>query len=548
MDYYKLFNLEKEPFSNAPDPDFFYRSRMHAKCLMDLEIVLRLRRGLSIVHGEVGTGKTTLCRQLIRYLSDDDAMQVHLVLDPGYENTLLFAQALSGMIAGEEDVLFLKTLGECKERIKHHLFEYGVNRGKIIVLVIDEAQKLPGGCVEFLRELLNYETNEYKLLQIVLFAQDEIAGILDAYPNFADRVAFYQHLGPLDRDDTARLIRFRLQRARSPRDRTPERAGAPVFTAGAIRRIHRLTGGYPRKIIHLSHNVLLLLLVKGKNRATPDIVDQAARNLASVGPLGPGNATPRRRIFLRAGVVAAVAVVVAAVTLAGFVQFVNFSGSPAFLSGNQASRETGNTGNAEDISPSAGASADRGNARGGRVVSALPAPLKNPDPADAAVEPGNATGKPLPAILGEIRIRDNESLWRMMIRIYGSAGENLLERVRESNPDMDDPHLIRPGQNVAFPVLDMRPAGEKRHYRIALKKSADLESAYRFLASAEYAGLELVSFLESPGELSHAVVLKGDFADRNAAAAQLEEMPREIQDAAEVLNLGRTDVHMADLL
>ena len=89
MDYFKILNLKKEPFSNSPEPEFFFQSVKHVGCLQKLELAVRLRRGLSVVVGEVGTGKTTLCRQLIlRFAaSEEDKKQIetHLILDPSFE-------------------------------------------------------------------------------------------------------------------------------------------------------------------------------------------------------------------------------------------------------------------------------------------------------------------------------------------------------------------------------------------------------------------------------------------------------------------------------
>jgi len=82
MEYFKLLNLDKEPFSNSPDPDYFFKSRQHNECLQKLELSLRLRRGLNVVIGEVGTGKTTLCRQMIKKFSRDEQFETHLILDP----------------------------------------------------------------------------------------------------------------------------------------------------------------------------------------------------------------------------------------------------------------------------------------------------------------------------------------------------------------------------------------------------------------------------------------------------------------------------------
>ena len=82
MDYFSILNLKQEPFSNSPDPDFFFHSREHQECLQKLELSIILRRGLNVIIGDVGTGKTTLCRQLIRRFAKRNEITTHLILDP----------------------------------------------------------------------------------------------------------------------------------------------------------------------------------------------------------------------------------------------------------------------------------------------------------------------------------------------------------------------------------------------------------------------------------------------------------------------------------
>ena len=141
MDYFTLLNLDREPFSNSPDPDFFFQSRQHVQCLQKLELALRLKRGINIVIGPVGSGKTTLCRRLLNTLSADPSMEAHLVLDPSFSTPLDFLKRICTMLLDQatDD----NDAHRLKERIKHHLYEKGVNQQKTIILIIDEGQKLP---------------------------------------------------------------------------------------------------------------------------------------------------------------------------------------------------------------------------------------------------------------------------------------------------------------------------------------------------------------------------------------------------------------------
>ena len=174
MEYFNILSLTKEPFSNSPDPEFFFHSRNHLDCLQKLELSLLLRRGLNVIIGDVGSGKTTLCRQLIRRFSQKVEIETHLILDPLFLNASEFLATVTEMFTGKKPPVGSNDW-QIKEQIKQHLFRKGVDENKTIVLIIDEGQKIPAFCLEILREFLNYETNEYKLLQIVIFAQKEFA-------------------------------------------------------------------------------------------------------------------------------------------------------------------------------------------------------------------------------------------------------------------------------------------------------------------------------------------------------------------------------------
>ena len=252
MSYYRVLGLDKEPFSTSPDPTFFFRSSSHIQALNRLEIAIRLRRGLSLILGDVGIGKTTLARTLVSQFQDDEGFLFHMIFDPSYESEYQFLQHLCRLFGVRP--LFKSTL-DCREAIEHYLFQRGVTEGKTVILVIDEGQKLSLDMLENLRVLLNYETNEYKLLQVVIFAQMELLPRLTRVKNFIDRVALKYIVNPLGEDETAQLIQFRLEQAGL-------RDGASVFAPEAIRTIHRFTQGYPRQIAMFCHNALEELVMR----------------------------------------------------------------------------------------------------------------------------------------------------------------------------------------------------------------------------------------------------------------------------------------------
>lgn len=252
MSYYKVFGLEKEPFSTSPDPEFFYHSSSHESALKRLEIAIRLRRGLSLVIGDIGTGKTTLLRTLLGAFKEEGDYIFHMILDPSYKSEYQFLFALVKMF---DIIPAVRSTLDFKEALEKYLFQKGVVEGKTIILLIDEAQKITLENLEVLRMLLNYETNEYKLLQLVIMAQVELLPRINRIHNFMDRVALKYTINPLDESETKRLIEFRLKKA-------GYRGQRNLFTDEAIKLIYQHTQGYPRRIAMLCHDALEALIMK----------------------------------------------------------------------------------------------------------------------------------------------------------------------------------------------------------------------------------------------------------------------------------------------
>jgi general secretion pathway protein A len=273
MSYYSALGLSKEPFSNSPDPDFFYESTEHKAALMRLLVEIRLRRGLSVILGDVGVGKTTLSRKLFQMLKERSDILFYMILDPTADSDELFLESLvrtfniRDQIQGEPSIL------DYKEAIKKYLFQKSVDENKTVVLVVDEAQKLNADSLEILRVLLNYETNEYKLLQLVLFSQMELLPRIKEIKNFFDRIVLKYVINPLDERETADLINFRLHHSGF----SPE---MKLFTDDAVSEIHHYSQGYPRKINLICHNALRSLITGNKTLIDGSLIrDLVARSV-----------------------------------------------------------------------------------------------------------------------------------------------------------------------------------------------------------------------------------------------------------------------------
>lgn len=275
MGYYRVLGFDREPFSTSPDPEFFYSSPEHDRALTNTLIEIRLKRGLSVVLGDVGTGKTTLSRKLVQDLKQREDCLFHIMLDPTFENRTEFTQSLVKNF-GITLEMPQPTLTDLREAIERFLFQKGVVEQKTVVLIIDEAQKLDPMSMEVLRLLMNYETNQFKLLQLVLLGQTELLSSIQRIPNFMDRVSFKTRLNPLDLDQMRELIFFRIEQA-------GYRSRVDLFLEDALREIHQFTQGYPRQVTMLCHKSLKRMLMLNRPVVDRRLVEEILQEEAQFG-------------------------------------------------------------------------------------------------------------------------------------------------------------------------------------------------------------------------------------------------------------------------
>lgn len=266
MSYYRLLGLEKEPFSTSPDPSLFYQAKDHKAALYRLLIALRLKRGLSLILGDVGTGKTTLSRRLYQIISEDAGFDFHIILNPVFQsqNTFLakLAELFHAPIARE-----YPSAADYLDAIEKKLLEVNLKQKKTVVILIDEAQKLDRASLEILRTLLNFETNEYKLVQLVLMSQLELLPKIVGLKNFWDRISLKYILNPLDLSETREMIRFRLRQAGC-------RSKISLFAESAYEPIHAHSEGYPRRITALCHNLLERIVMENRDLVDEEMVSK----------------------------------------------------------------------------------------------------------------------------------------------------------------------------------------------------------------------------------------------------------------------------------
>ena len=270
MSYYRVLGLEKEPFSTSPDPSFFYSSTGHRAALCRLQIAIALKRGLSVMIGDIGTGKTTVSRKLSRALNDDGNVIFRMILNPYFRTEKQFLSRMAALFHVPLPKGRLTSL-DYMEAIERYLFAQGVEQNKTVVLLIDEAQIVPDFVFEVLRILLNYETNEFKILQVVLVGQMELLPRITRMANFWDRVSAKVMLKSLAAGEVRELIDARLRYA-------GYRGTKSMFAPEAVELITKHTEGFPRRVNLFCHNVLEHMVMHDKRRVDLQLVHRVIEN------------------------------------------------------------------------------------------------------------------------------------------------------------------------------------------------------------------------------------------------------------------------------
>src|SRR5947209_7187295 len=263
--YEAYFNLKERPFSISPDPRFFYLTTQHNEALTNCQYMITNRIGPVYVHGDVGTGKTTIARRLYQQLTDDPKYNVAMIISPNLKS----ANALLRLIMKEYDVKTDKKYEGSLQNFGAFLTQQAAGH-KVPVLFIDEAQLLKPDMLELLRFLLNFETNTYKLLQVVLFGQNELATNLESKKELKSRM-YRSALASLNRTDMENMIQFRFQVAGGEKH---------PFTQDGLDELYKFTLGLPREICKVTDMALLRAMVNQTHEVTAEIVRQTAEQLA----------------------------------------------------------------------------------------------------------------------------------------------------------------------------------------------------------------------------------------------------------------------------
>jgi general secretion pathway protein A len=288
--YAEHFGLKREPFSIAPDPRYLFMSDHHREALAHLLYGVRGGGGFVLLTGEIGAGKTTVCRCFLEQVPKH--CNVAYIFNPKLTAIELLKSVCEEFhIPVDKARLIGATVKDFLDPLNGFLLRAHA-AGQNNVLIIDEAQNLSADVLEQLRLLTNLETNERKLLQIILIGQPELRDMLlkPELEQLAQRVTARFHLEPLDENETAHYIKHRLAVAGM--------SGLIPFDRDARRRIHEITRGIPRRINLLCDRSLLGAYATGRDRVDRPIVDKAAREVFDQRERGlAARAGGRRRLW-----------------------------------------------------------------------------------------------------------------------------------------------------------------------------------------------------------------------------------------------------------
>lgn len=284
--YKEYFGFKDEPFSIAPDPQFLYMSERHREALGHLVYGLKTNGGFVLLTGEVGTGKTTVCRCLLEQIPEDSV--VAFVINP----KLTVLELL-------ETVCDELRIDYPHGNLSNKLFIDAINlflldahsKGRKTVLIIDEAQNLSPSVLEQIRLLTNLETNKQKLLQVIMLGQPELKQLLGQpeLRQFAQRITARYHLEPLAQHEIKAYVDHRLAVAGVERR---------LFPAATIKKIYQLSGGIPRLINLLCDRSLLGAYVREQQEISPALLSEAAREIFGEQQRQKTSSTPWRWVFI----------------------------------------------------------------------------------------------------------------------------------------------------------------------------------------------------------------------------------------------------------
>ena len=268
--YLEFYGLAEEPFSAVASPRYLFLTPTHRVALQKTSFVVGGQKGMTAVFGDTGMGKSSLARRLHEIFQEEYEFNSTLITNPRYPSAYAFLRTIAQEMGAP---IPHKSYKDTLDVLKAHLIEKALNEQQVVALIIDEAQEMTPPLFEVLRQLMNFESNDTKLIQIVLMAQDNLRDVLrrPKLQNFRSRIVMASTLEPLNYEETKAMISFRWAVASGSVEKQP-------FTDEAVRVIYERSAGMPREMILLADNALVLGYFNGQREIPAETVTAAAED------------------------------------------------------------------------------------------------------------------------------------------------------------------------------------------------------------------------------------------------------------------------------
>jgi type II secretory pathway predicted ATPase ExeA len=265
--YYQHFGLQRDPFLDTSDPQFYLELPSVRRNMRRILTAIEESRGLAVVIGPSGSGKTSMSSALEQTLLGNSSVSIGKILDPTFANDVEFLLAITRVFGLD---LKSHSTADLKNALKNFLFDAAIIEKSTLVLLIDEAQNLTADGLEMLRLLLNFQVPQKKLLNLVLFGEEELATFIAAHESLSDRIDTYVRLDVLDAAASTALVEHRLVKA----GKLPV---VDVFAPAALQRAVEAGGGLPRRLTNVVRWAMVEAADRGAEVVTMDHVIAALR-------------------------------------------------------------------------------------------------------------------------------------------------------------------------------------------------------------------------------------------------------------------------------